>query len=65
MRAAFGADYRSGEKMPIEEGDVRNIITEVETISWRLRECIRVRELAAMHKLWRMRRLRIFEEQKT
>ena len=39
------------------------MIAEVQTISWRLRECIRVREFAATHGLGRARRLRMFEEQ--
>ena len=43
---------------------MRKIIAEVEAISWRLRECIRVRELAAAYRLGRMRRLRVLEEQK-
>ena len=50
--------------MPIEERDVRQMIEEVEATSWRLRECIRVRELTATHKLGRMDRLRMLEEQK-
>ena len=52
--------------MPIEESDVRNIIAEVliEATSWRLRECLRVRELAATHRRGQMRRLRMLEEQK-
>ena len=51
--------------MPIEERDVRQMIADVESISWRLRECTRKRELTATHKLERMRRLRMLEEQKT
>ena len=39
------------------------MIAEVEATSWRLRECIRVRELAATHRFERMRRLRMLEEQ--
>ena len=52
--------------MTVDECDVRNIIAEVliEAINWRLRECIRVKELAATHRLEQMRRLRILEEQK-
>ena len=43
--------------MSIEESDVRNTIAEVliEATSWRLRECIRIRELTATHRLGRMR----------
>ena len=50
--------------MPIEESDVRKIIAEVEATSRRLRECIRVRELASTHRLGRMRRLRMLGQQK-
>ena len=70
-------NYRSGEceshcvfhlikKMSIEKSDVRNVIAEVliEATSWRLRECIQVRELAATHRLGQMRRLQMLEEQK-
>ena len=51
-------DYRSGktrvalhfqsdfEKMTIDESDITKIIAEVEATSWRLRETIRVSELA-------------------
>ena len=52
------------KNMPIQERDVRKIIAEVEPIRWRLRECIRVRELVATHRLGQMRRLRMLEEQK-
>ena len=37
---------------------------EVEATSWRLRECFRVRELAATHRLERMRRLRMLAKHK-
>ena len=40
------------------------MIAKEEATSWRLRKCIRVRELAATHRLGRMRRLRMLEEQK-
>ena len=50
--------------MSIQERDVRKMIAEVEATSWRLRECFRVRELAATHPLGQMRRLRMLEEQK-
>ena len=43
---------------------MRRIIAEVEATSWRLREYIRVTELAAMRRLGQMRRLRMLEEQK-
>ena len=52
------------KKMPIEECDVRQMIAEEEATSWCLCECIRVRELAATHRLGRMHRLRMLEEQK-
>ena len=39
------------------------MISEAEATSWRLRECIRVRKLAATHRLVRMRRLQMLEEQ--
>ena len=62
-RAAFDVDYKSVErefncvfhlilkKITIEECAVRQIIAEVQATSWRLLECIRVRELAATHRL--------------
>ena len=50
--------------MSIDESDVRKIVAEVQATSWRLRQCIRVRELAATHRLGQMRRLRMLEEQK-
>ena len=50
--------------MSIYESDVRKIMAEVQATSWRLRECIRVRELATTHGLGQMRRLRMLEEQK-
>ena len=49
-------------KMSIEESDVRKVL--LKATSWRLRECVRVRELAAPHRLGQMRRLRMLEEQK-
>ena len=51
------------KKMPTKERDVRKMIAEVEATIWRLRECIRVRELAATHRLERIRHLRMLEEQ--
>ena len=50
--------------MTVDEGDARKIIADVEATSWRLCETIRVRELAATHRLGQMRRLRMLEEQK-
>ena len=49
---------------PKREHDVHQMIEEVEATSWRLRECIRGRELAATLRLGRMRRLPMLEEQK-
>ena len=49
--------------MSIQESDVRKMIAEVEATSWRLREYIRVSELAATHRLGQRRRLRMLEEQ--
>ena len=40
------------------------MIAEVEATSWRLCECIRVKELAATHRLEQIRRLRMLEKQK-
>ena len=40
------------------------MIEEEEATSWRLRECIRARELAVRHRLGRMRRLQMLEEKK-
>ena len=57
----FSSDF---ETMSILESDVRKIIVEVEGTSWRLRECIHVRELAATRRLGQMHRLRILEEPK-
>ena len=50
--------------MSIDESDVRKIIAEVQATSWGLSECIRVRELAATHRLGQLRRLRMLEKQK-
>ena len=58
---AFSPDFK---KMSIQESDVRTIIAEVEPTSWRLRECIRVTELAAMYRPGQMRRSRMLKEQK-
>ena len=50
--------------MSIQESDVRKIIAEVKATSWRLRECVRVTELTAMHRQGQMRRLRMLADQK-
>ena len=49
--------------MTVDERDFANMIAEVEATSGRLRETIRVRELAATHRL-RQPRLLMLEEQK-
>ena len=65
VNASYTTFFSSGfEKMSIDEIDVRKIIAEVQATSWRLRECIRVRELAATQRLGQIRRLRMLEEQK-
>ena len=48
-----------------DERDITKMIAEVERTSWRLHETIRVRELAATHRLGQLRRLLMLEEQKT
>ena len=50
--------------MTVDKCDIAKIIAEVEATSWRLRETIRVRELAAMHRLRQVRRLLMLEEHK-
>ena len=50
--------------MTVDERDITNMIAEVEATSWRLCKTIRVRELAATHRLGQMRYLRMLEEQK-
>ena len=50
--------------MTIDERDIRTTIAKVEATSWRLRETIRVRELAATHRLGQIRRLLMLEEHK-
>ena len=50
--------------MPIKKVDACKMIAELEATYWRLRKCIRVRELAATHGLERLRRLRMLEELK-
>ena len=50
--------------MTVDEHDITKMIAAVEVTSWRLHETIRVRELAATHRLRQMRRLLIIEEQK-
>ena len=40
------------------------MIRELEVICWRLRECIRVRELASTHRLDQMCHLQMLEEKK-
>ena len=50
--------------MAVDERDITKMIAAVEATSWRLHETIRVRELAATHRLGQMRRLLMLEEQK-
>ena len=52
--------------MTVDECDVRNMIAQVliEATGRRLRECIRVKDLVATHRLGRISRLRMLEEQK-
>ena len=50
--------------MTVDERDITKMIAEVEATSWRLRETIRVRELAATHPLGQMLHLRMLEEQR-
>ena len=52
-------------KMTIKEHDFAKMIAEIEATSWRLRETIRVRELAATHRPGQMRRLLMHEKHKT
>ena len=54
------------KKMTVDGRDITKMIAEeVEATSWRLHETVRVRELAATHRLGQMRRLLMFEEHKT
>ena len=66
VNASYTAFLSGVEKMTVDEYDVRNIIGGVliEATSRRLRECIRVRELTATHRLGQMCRLRMLEGQK-
>ena len=50
--------------MTVDGYVIPKMIAEAEATSWRLRETIRVRELAATHRLGQMRRLLILEEKK-
>ena len=49
---------------PNREQDARKLMREIEATCWRLRQFVRVRELAATHRLERMRYLRMLKEQK-
>ena len=53
------------KKMTVDGRDFAKMIAEVEATSWRIRETIRVRELAATHRLGQMRRLLMLKEYKT
>ena len=48
--------------MTVDECAIVEMIAEVEATIWRLRETVRVRELAATHRLGLMRRLLMLEE---
>ena len=50
--------------MIIDERDIRNIIADVEAMSWRLRETNQAKELATTHRLGKMLCLLMLEEQK-
>ena len=50
--------------MTVDGRDITKMIAEVEATSWRLRETIRVGELAATHRVGQMRRLLMLEKQK-
>ena len=52
-------------KMTVKEHDFAKMIAEIEATSWRLRETIRVRELAATHRLGQTRYLLMHEKHKT
>ena len=49
---------------PNRTHDVRQMTEEVEATIWRLRECIRARELAASHRLGRTSHVQMLEEKK-
>ena len=54
------------KKMTVDGRNTTKMIAEeVEATSWRLRETVRVRKLAATHRLGQMRRLLMLEEHKT
>ena len=50
--------------MTVDEHVIAKMIAEVEATSWCLRETVRVRELAATHRLGEMRRLLVLEDEK-
>ena len=64
VNASYTPFFHLIKKISTGESDARKIIAEIEATNWFLREFIRVRELAVMHRLGRMRRLRMLEEQK-
>ena len=51
--------------MTVKEHDFAKIIAETEATSWRLRETIRVRKLAATHRQGQMRRLLMHKKHNT
>ena len=50
--------------MPFDERAIAKMIAEVEATRWRLRETVRVRELAPTHRQGKIRRLLMLEKQK-
>ena len=51
--------------MTLKEHDFAKMLAEVEETSWRIRKTIAVRELAATHRLGKMRHLLMIKEHKT
>ena len=49
--------------MTFPEQDVRKMTSELVATRWRVRELIRVRELASSHRVEKMRRVRMLEMQ--
>ena len=49
--------------MTFSERDVHKVIAELTAARWRVREIVRVREVASLHRLEQVRRLRMLTEQ--
>ena len=64
LRCVFSSDFEKMYLVYPGERCESKVIAEVQATSWRLRDCIRVRELVATHRLEKMHRLRMLEEQK-